>query len=155
MVYTDQGELFLPISKRKPNGNKYSYYVVDRNQNMGAGMGSMGNLSAEKLETAVSNQVLQVMGSAQSVHESWPFIHAGCPDLTDPQQVVGAFQKTASVWNQLFPEVRNDIVRRLLKRVTVHEEGIRLNWRYESWGSFANVLRPPSTSRELTQSERA
>lgn len=153
LVYTHQGELFLPVSKRKPNGNRYSYYVIDRNQNMGAGMGSMGNLSAEKLETAVSNQVLQVMRSAQSVHESWSFIHAGCPDLTDPQQVVGAFQKTASVWNQLFPEVRNDIVRRLLKRVTVHEEGIRLNWRYESWGAFANVLRPPFASRQSIKSE--
>lgn len=154
MVYTDQGELFLPISKRKPNGKKYIYYVVNKNLNMGAGMGSMGNLSAEELESTVTNQVLQVMCTDQSIHDSWPLIQAGSPDLSEPKQVIGAFQKTASVWNQLFPEVRNEIVRRLLKKVTVHEEGIRLDWRYESWGALANALRPRAASRQIIKTER-
>jgi site-specific DNA recombinase len=154
MVYTEQGELFLPVSKRKSNGIRYGYYVVNKNQNMGAGMGSMGNLPAEKLEAIVSAEVLQMMRIAQSVKASWPLIHVACPDLTGPEQVIGAFQKTASVWSQLFPEVRNDIVRRLLKQVTVHEQGLRLDWRYESWGAFANVLSPQSGIRQITKSEQ-
>ena len=121
---------------------------------MGAGMGSMGNLSAEELESTVTNQVLQVMCTDQSIHDSWPLIQAGSPDLSEPKQVIGAFQKTASVWNQLFPEVRNEIVRRLLKKVTVHEEGIRLDWRYESWGALANALRPRAASRQIIKTER-
>jgi site-specific DNA recombinase len=154
MVYTDQGELFLPISKRKPNGIRYGYYVVNKNQNMGAGMGSMGNLCAKKLEAIVCDQVLQVMRTDQSVHVSWSLIHAACPNLIGPEQVVGAFQKTASVWNQLFPEVRNDIVRRLLKQVTVHEKGLRLDWRYESWGAFANALSTRSGVRHIIKAEQ-
>ena len=154
MVYTDQGELFLPISKRKPNGIRYGYYVVNKNQNMGAGMGSMGNLCAKKLEAIVCDQVLQVMRTAQSVHVSWSLIHAACPNLIGPEQVVGAFQKAASAWNQLFPEVRNDIVRRLLKQVTVHEKGLRLDWRYESWGAFANALSTQSGGRHIIKAEQ-
>jgi site-specific DNA recombinase len=154
MVYSEQGELFLPVSKRKSNGFRYGYYVVNKNQNMGAGMGSMGNLPAERLEAIVSAEVLQLMRTAQSVQASWPLIQAECPNLVDSAQVVSAFQKTASVWSQLFPEVRNDIVRRLLKRVTVHEQGLRLDWRYESWGAFVNALAPRPGIRQSIKSEQ-
>ena len=155
MVYTDQGELFLPTATRKPSGVTYRYYVVNKNQNMGAGMGSMGNLSAAPLETIVMEQVLEVLRTGRMVHRYWQHIQAANPELSEPEMVVTLFKRTAAVWNQLFPDVKKDIVRSLVKRVTVSKQGITLDWRYEAWGAFIGELSPGTTARELNDIELA
>lgn len=155
MLYTELGELYLPTTTHKRGGQAYRYYVVNKNHNMGAGMGSTGNLAAGTVETAVMEQVFEVLRTGQMVHRYWQHIRSVNPELSEPEVVVTLFQRTAAVWNQLFPDVKRDIVRSLLKRVTVHPKGITLDWRYEAWGAFIGELTPGTTAREMNEMEFA
>lgn len=155
MVFTTEGELFLPMATQKKSGKTYRYYVVNKNQNMGAGMGSMGNLPADRLETAVMEQVLEFLRSGHMVHQYWQQIQTLNPELDEPGAVVILFQRTASIWNQLFPQAKKDIVRSLIKRVTVSEDGVELEWRYEAWGALIGELAPGTVAHEMHEREIA
>ena len=100
----------------------YRYYVVNKNQNTGAGMGSMGNLSATPLETIMMEQVLEVLRPGCMAHRYGQRIPTAHAELSEPEMVVTLFKRTAAVCNQLFPDVRKDIARSLVNRVTLSEQ---------------------------------
>tara|TARA_B110000503_G_scaffold129446_1_gene201689 strand:- start:21 stop:392 length:372 start_codon:yes stop_codon:yes gene_type:complete len=68
-MFTPGGDLLLHMATRKTSGKLYRYYVVNKNQNLSAGTGSMGILSAGKLETAILQQVLDILRSGHMVQQ--------------------------------------------------------------------------------------
>jgi DNA invertase Pin-like site-specific DNA recombinase len=155
MVFTQDGDIYLPMTTRKGNGKAYRYYVVGKNHNMGAGTVPMRNLPAGDLETAVMAQVLDVLRSGQMVNRYWTQIQSSNTELSEPQAMVLFFQNTASIWNSLGVQAKQDIVRTLIKRVTIAPDGIELAWRYETWGALMGVLPKGTVGRELLDMETA
>jgi len=155
MVFTQAGDIYLPMTTRKSSGKAYRYYVVNKNHNMGAGTVSMPNLPAADLEKAVMEQVLAVLRSGQMVNSYWQQIRASNSELTEPQAMVVFFKNTASIWNTLGAQAKQDIVRTLIKRVTVTPEGIELAWRYETWGALIGIMPKGTVGRELLELEAA
>ncbi len=155
MVFTQDGDIYLPTTTRKGNGKGYRYYVVNKNHNMGAGTVPMRNLPAGDLETAVMGQVLDVLRSGQMVNRYWAQIQSSNTELSEPQAMVLFFQNTASIWNSLGIQAKQDIVRTLIKRVTIAPDGIELAWRYETWGALMGVLPKGTVGRELLDMEVA
>lgn len=155
MVFTQAGDIYLPMTTRKGNGKAYRYYVVNKNHNMGAGTVPMRNLPAGDLETAIMAQVLDVLRSGQMVNRYWTQIQSSNSELSEPQAMVLFFQNTASIWNSLGAQAKQDIVRTLIKRVTVTPDGIELAWRYETWGALMGALPKGSVGRELLDMEVA
>ncbi len=153
MVFTQGGDMYLPMTTRKSSGKAYRYYVVNKNHNMGAGTVSMPNLPAGDLEKAVMEQVLAVLRSGQMVNSYWQQIRTSNPELSEPQAMVVFFQNTASIWNTLGAQAKQDIVRTLIKRVTVTPDGIELAWRYETWGALIGVCPKGTVGRELLDME--
>jgi len=49
-MFTPDGDLLLHMATRKTSGKLFSCYVINKNQNMGAGVGSMGILCAASLK---------------------------------------------------------------------------------------------------------
>jgi hypothetical protein len=155
MVFTMDGDLYLPMATRKPSGKVYRYYVVNKNQNMGAGTVAFSNLPAGQMEKAVMEQVLEILRSGQMVHQYWKQISVINPELSEPEAMVLFFKNTATIWNKLATQAKQDIVRTLIKRVTVTPDGIDLQWRYETWGALMGTPPPNTVGHELLELEAA
>ena len=155
MVFTVDGDLYLPMATRKPSGKVYRYYVVNKNQNMGAGTVAFSNLPAGQMEKAVMEQVLEILRSGQMVHQYWKQISVINPELSEPEAMVLFFKNTATIWNKLATQAKQDIVRTLIKRVTVTPDGIDLQWRYEAWGALMGTPPPNTVGHELLELEAA
>ena len=141
MMFTADGDLYLPMATRKTSGKLYRYYVVNKNQKMGAGTVEFANLPAAGIEKSVLEKVLEVLRSGQMVHNCWQQICVINPDLTEPEAMVLFFKNTAGLWDQLATQAKQDIVRTLIKRITVAPEGLHVDWRFEAWGALIGV--PP------------
>lgn len=62
---------------------------------------------------------------------------------------------TATIWNKLATQAKQDIVRTLIKRVTVTPDGIDLQWRYEAWGALMGTPPRNTVGSELLELEVA
>ena len=155
MMFTPDGDLYLPMATRKTTGKLYRYYVVNKNQKMGAGTVEFANLPAAGIEKSVLEKVLEVLRSGQMVHNCWQQICVINPDLTEPEAMVLFFKNTATIWNKLATQAKQDIVRTLIKRVTVTPDGIDLQWRYEAWGALMGTPSPNTVGHELLELEAA
>ena len=155
MVFTIDGDLYLPMATRKPSGKVYRYYVVNKNQNMGAGTVAFSNLPAGQMEKAVMEQVLEILRSGQMVHQYWKQISVINPELSEPEAMVLFFKNTATIWNKLATQAKQDIVRTLIKRVTVTPYGIDLQWRYETWGALMGTTPSNTVGYERLDLEAA
>jgi site-specific DNA recombinase len=141
MMFTPDGDLYLPMATRKTSGKSYRYYVVNKNQKMGAGTVEFANLPADGIEKSVMEQVLEVLRSGQMVHKFWEQVCSLNPKLTEPEAMVLFFKNTAGIWDQLATQAKQDIVRTLIKRITVAPEGVHVDWRFEAWGALIGL--PP------------
>jgi len=151
MMFTADGDLYLPMATRKTSGKLYRYYVVNKNQKMGAGTVEFANLPAGSIEKSVMEKVLEVLRSGQMVHKCWEQVCSLNPKLTEPEAMVLFFKNTAGIWDQLATQAKQDIVRTLIKRITVAPEGLHVDWRFEAWGALIGL--PPKNLAGYEQLE--
>jgi hypothetical protein len=107
------------------------------------------------MEKAVMEQVLEILRSGQMVYQFWKQITDINPELTEPEAMVLFFKNTATIWNKLATQAKQDIVRTLIKRVTVTPDGIDLQWRYEAWGALMGTPPRNTVGSELIELEEA
>lgn len=155
ILFTEEGDCYLPVATSKPNGKVYRYYVVNKNQNMGAGTVPILNLPANDTEAHVIKEVLDVLRSGEMVHQCWEQITALRPDFSEPEAMVFLFKNTAKIWDSIAPQFKLDIVRSLVRRVTVNSEGFKVQWRYEAWSSLLSAPPQDSVAGELLELESA
>ncbi len=151
MLFTEEGDCYLPVATKKPNGKVYRYYVVNKNQNMGAGTVPILNLPANDSEAHVIKEVLDVLRSGEMVHQCWEQITALRPDFSEPEAMVLLFKNTAMIWDSIAPQFKLDIVRSLVRRVTVTPEGFKVQWRYEAWSTLLSDPPRDSVAGELLE----
>ena len=60
----------------------------------------------------------------------------------DEPTVLVAMRQMSQVWEHLFPIEQNRIVRLLIERVQLHEDGLDIIWRDDSWQRFCRELEP-------------
>lgn len=147
--------MYIPSTSHKPSGKTYRYYILEKNQKMGAGTVKKSNLPADKLEQAVLGEVLKALRTGQMVHRYWDQITRMNAQLTEPQAMVALFSNTASVWDKLAPKAKCDITRTLIQRVTVLEDGLDIQWRFEAWGALVGDIPRKTAGHELQDMEAA
>jgi hypothetical protein len=59
---------------------------------------------------------------------------------TDEPTVVVAMRQMATVWDNLFPQEQHRILGLLIERVQLHEDGLDIVWRDDSWQKFRREL---------------
>jgi hypothetical protein len=96
-------------------------------------------------------KVLEVLRSGQMVHKCWEQVCSLNPKLTEPEAMVLFFKNTAGIWDQLATQAKQDIVRTLIKRITVAPEGLHVDWRFEAWGALIGL--PPKNLAGYEQLE--
>jgi hypothetical protein len=59
----------------------------------------------------------------------------------DEPTVLVAMRQMSTVWESLFPIEQSRIMRLLIERVQLHEDGLNIIWRDDSWQRFCSELK--------------
>ena len=147
LLYAPDGQRLLPSHTTKKNGRRYRYYVpyLEKRQGAGAsaqpGRRSMGPLPAAEIERAVLTQVHQVLQAPEMIIAVW---QAGMamPERAamDEPSILVAMRQISTVWEHLFPAEQNRIMRLLIERVQLRDDGLDIVWRDDSWAQFSREL---------------
>lgn len=157
----------LPSHTTKKNGRRYRYYVpyLEKRQSAGATLDAskqnIGALPAGEIEAAVLAQVHQVLQQPEMIAAVWQASMSmrDRAELDEPTVFV-AMRQMSTVWGQLFPKEQHRILRLLIDRVQLHEDGLDIIWRDDSWQRFSRELenmplvveqRTPAATDELSE----
>ena len=61
------------------------------------------------------------------------------PDL-DEAMIVVAMRRIGDIWAQMFPVEQHRIMRLLVERVQLHQDGLDIVWREDGWQRFRREL---------------
>lgn len=145
LLYTQDGQRMLPTFTQKKNGKRYRYYIPYSRKRLAgtaADTGHFGPLPAAEIEAAVLAQVYQVLQEPEIVLAVWQAAQAmqQGEELDEPTVLV-AMRQIGSIWEHLFPAEQHRIVRLLIERVQLREDGLDILWREDGWQSFRKELR--------------
>lgn len=147
LLYAPDGQRMLPTYTQKKNGKRYRYYVpyLEKRQSAGATYDhtrpNIGPLPALEIETAVLAQVHKALQEPEMIISVW---QAGMAlrerqEMDEPTVLV-AMRQMSEVWENLFPIEQNRIMRLLIDRVQLHEDGLDIIWQDDSWQRFCREL---------------
>ena len=147
LLYAPDGQRMLPTYTQKKNGKRYCYYVpyLEKRQSAGATYDptrpNIGLLPASEIEAAVLAQVHKALQKPEMIIGVW---QAGMAlrerqEMDEPTVLV-AMRQMSQVWEHLFPIEQNRIVRLLIERVQLHEDGLDIIWCDDSWQRFCREL---------------
>lgn len=147
LLYAPDGQRMLPTYTQKKNGKRYRYYVpyLEKRQSAGATYDptrpNIGPLPALEIETAVLVQVHKALQEPEMIIGVW---QAGMAlrerQEMDEPAVLLAMRQMSEVWENLFPIEQNRIMRLLIDRVQLHEDGLDIIWQEDSWQRFCREL---------------
>jgi len=147
LLYAPDGQRMLPTYTQKKNGKRYRYYVpyLEKRQSAGATYDptrpNIGPLPALEIEAAVLAQVHKALQEPEMIVGVW---QAGMAlrerkEMDEPTVLV-AMRQMSEVWEHLFPIEQNRIMRLLIERVQLHEDGLDIIWQDDSWQRFCREL---------------
>lgn len=149
IVYTQDGDLLIPMATKKPNGKVYRYYVINKKIHNGAEAAQSWNYQAAMLEDAVSDKLLEYLRSERMVDKYWSEIQKINPSIDEPQAVVLILRHTASIWDQFFTKMKTEIIHALIKRVVINPNGIKVQMRFEGLGAVVKAMQSQPPKLEI------
>ncbi|MEZ5455098.1 MAG: recombinase family protein [Lysobacteraceae bacterium] len=140
LLFAPDGQKMLHSYTRKKNGRHYRYYVPYLHKRNAAGTvaepgkSDIGHLPAAEIENAVLAQVHAALTSPEVLIGVWRACqrHPEGAQLEEAQVVVG-MRRIGEVWEQLFPIEQQRILRLLIERVQLHDQGLDILWREDGW----------------------
>lgn len=140
------GGVLSPHHTRK--GNKhYHYYVSNSYRRQFCKDCPARRLPAGDIEAVVSSHLQGILHSPQMIVETWRNLKTKKPDVTE-MEVYEALTALGNIWNSLFIEERNRIVRLLIERVVVRAQGIDIEYRAEGLEEIVNDLQRKRPDQE-------
>ncbi|MFO1369788.1 MAG: recombinase family protein [Marinagarivorans sp.] len=128
IVFGDDGRALTPWHTTKKNGRRYRYYVSQRDMKEGAGASGLPRLPAAELESAVTEQLRQILRSPNLLEEVIEKSRALDADL-DRAKITVAMAQLELVWEQLFPVEQARITKLLIEKVVVSPNHLEVKLR--------------------------
>lgn len=145
LLYTADEERMLPTFTQKSNGKRYRYYLPYSHMGRGQGRSAAQRLPAAEIEAVVLGQVFQVLRRPEMIAGVWQAARImvdqrQTDDVLDEAQVFVAMRRIGDIWEQLFPAEQHRIVRLLIERVQLHEDGMDIVWSTDGWKEFSTEV---------------
>lgn len=121
------GGVLSPIHVRKKN-KEYHYYIANSYRKQFCTKCPSRRIPAGDIESVVITHLQGVLQSPQMIVETWRNLKTRNPQVTE-MHVYEALTALGGIWNSLFIEERNRILRLLIERVVVQEAGIDIEYR--------------------------
>ena len=152
LLFAPDGDRMLPTATRKKNGKRYRYYLPYSDKKYGRGTNPFGIVPAEKIEALVLEQIKAALQAPEMIQAVWDEVRKLDATVSEPA-VVLAMRNLSEVWDALFPEERIRLVRLLIARVQLRDDGIDIEWQPMGWLSLMGELAPNSIGAELRELE--
>ena len=152
LLFAPDGDRMLPTATSKKSGKRYRYYLPYSDKKFGRGTHPFGIVPAEQIEALVLEQVKSALQAPEMIQAVWDEVHKLDATVPEPT-VVLAMRNLSVVWNKMFPEERCRLVRLLIARVQLKDEGIDIEWHPAGWSALMAELAPNSIGAELRELE--
>jgi hypothetical protein len=153
LLFAPDGDRMLPTAtKKKKSGKRYRYYLPYSDKKFGRGTNPFRIVPAEPIEALVLEQVKSALQVPEMIQAVWDEVQKLDATVSEPA-VVLAMRNLSAVWNELFPEERCRLVRLLIARVQLKDDGIDIEWQPAGWSALMAELAPNSIRAELRELE--
>jgi DNA invertase Pin-like site-specific DNA recombinase len=129
LIYGPDGRAMSPSHTRK-GGRLYRYYVSQTVTKGGACGAAWARVPAGEIETAVVDQLRDLLRTPEMIIGAWRAARHDAPDLTE-REARDALVTLDPLWNELFPAEQTRIVQLLIERVDIAADGVRIKIRKE------------------------
>ena len=134
IIYGPDGSAMTPHHAEN-NGRHYRYYVSMRTIKRGENDGALRRVPAGVVDQAVIDQVRGLVRAPEILART---VRASGLNLAMVTQALGEFDH---IWNGLFPEEQARLVRLLVDRVDVREDGVLVRLRSEGLRDVIHHIR--------------
>ncbi len=155
LLFAPNGDRMIPTSTRKNatgSGKQYCYYIASSDKKFGHGTNPVGTLPAPAIESMVIEQVLGALQSPETIQSVWDEVRRLDVGIDEPA-VVLAMRNLAVIWSELFPAEQTRLVRLLIERVQIREDGLEIEWHHMGWSDLAGELASNTIGAELREWE--
>ena len=156
LLFAPNGDRMIPTftSKKKSDGKHYGYYISSSDTKFGHGTNPVGTVPAQPIEALVVEQVIAALQSPETIQSVWDEVKRRGLGIDEPA-VVLAMRNLAVVWNELFPAEQVRLIRLLIERVQIRDDGLDIEGHAMGWSGLASDLAPNSIGAELRDMEEA
>jgi site-specific DNA recombinase len=139
VIFGPTGCAMSPTHTRK-GGRLYRYYVSQSVLKRGPGACSVGRVPADEIETAVVDQLRNLLRAPEIIVGTWRAARQSMGDIKETD-VREALERLDPLWNELFPAEQARIVQLLVERVDVSLDGVDIRLRTEGLANLVTDLR--------------
>jgi site-specific DNA recombinase len=139
LIFGPTGCAMSPTHTRK-GGRLYRYYVSQSVLKHGPRACSVGRVPADEIETAVVDQLRDLLRAPEIVVGTWRAVRKSMGDIKEAD-VREALELLDPLWNELFPAEQARIVQLLVERVDVRLDGVDIRLRTDGLANLVTDLR--------------
>ncbi len=150
IVFGHDGRALTPWhSTKKTTGKRYRYYLPMRDLKEHAGTSGLPRMPAAELESAVLDQLRNILRAPNLLSDLVPQAKKLDPTL-DEAKVTVAMTRLDLIWDQLFPAEQTRIVKMLIEKVIVSPSDLEVRLRANGIEQLVQELQADraSTRRE-------
>lgn len=150
IVFGHDGRALTPWhSTKKTTGKRYRYYLPMRDLKEHAGASGLPRMPAAELESAVLDQLRNILRAPKLLSDLVPQAKKLDPTL-DEAKVTVAMTRLDLIWDQLFPAEQTRIVKMLIEKVIVSPSDLEVRLRANGIEQLVQELQADraSTRRE-------
>jgi DNA invertase Pin-like site-specific DNA recombinase len=150
IVFGHDGRALTPWhSTKKTTGKRYRYYLPMRDLKEHAGASGLPRMPAAELESAVLDQLRNILRAPNLLSDLVPQAKKLDPTL-DEAKVTVAMTRLDLIWDQLFPAEQTRIVKMLIEKVIVSPSDLEVRLRANGIEQLVQELQVDraSTKRE-------
>ncbi len=140
LLFGTDGRAMSPTHARGKRGQLYRYYVSQSVLKGGAAAGpAIRRLPAGEIEGLVMAQVRALLSQPEVVVGTWRMAHGEDADVTEAE-VRSALEQLDPLWDELFPAEQARILRLLIDRVDIGEDGADVRLRLDGLSGLVRDL---------------
>jgi len=140
LIFGTDGRAMSPTHARGKRGQVYRYYVTQTALKGGAAAGpAIRRLPAGEIEGLVMAQVRALLRQPEVVVGTWRTAHGNDAAVTEAE-VRAALEQLDPLWDALFPPEQARILRLLIERVDIGEDGADVRLRLDGLSGLVRDL---------------
>ena len=139
LVFGNDERAYSPWLSSMRRGRRYAYYIPQRDIAEGAGASGLPRCPAGELEAVVLERLREKLRDPSSLIENLPTQVKQHP-LFEEVAAKDALTEIDAVWELLFPAFVRPLIRQMLKRITIAQDKLTINWDMQGIGNVIRVF---------------
>ncbi len=132
------GNAMTPTFVKKKSNKHYRYYTCMNAQKAGYKSCPVKSIPAGEMEKITYAKLRDFMKSPEIISQA---VQQNEDASLDEEQIIKSFNALDDVWDELFPVEQNRILQLIIKKLEVHETGLRLTIRTDGFRALAQEMK--------------